>query len=351
MSVVAPQDYVPVSTLKDFNLRQPMQITTLPGHQVKFLQDVKRIRVITKALQAFQPQMVIASGSRSIWLSAIFLPIRNISWVVIGHGTEFGTRSGLAANITRIAANHAHATISVSAYTQSAMHKMGVVKPKSIVIHNGADDQAFYSLPISDVLEFRQKESVADKFVLLTVGNVTQRKGQEVIIRAMPEILKNQPNTVYWMAGLPTEQVSLERLTDELGVSHAIRFWGRVDNDLLLKLYNVCDLFVMTSRQQADGDFEGYGIAVLEAALCGKPALVSDNSGLVEAVKDGITGVVVPQNDSIATSRAIDLLANSPDLLQTMGKQAQLNARENQTWSQVAGRYFHFLQQIYQENI
>ena len=44
-------------------------------------------------------------------------------------------------------------------------------------------------------------------------------------------------------------------------------------------LYNACDLFVMTSRQLSDGDFEGYGIAVIETALCGKAAVVSDNSG------------------------------------------------------------------------
>ena len=349
--VVTPQDYVCKSEVEDFNHGQSIRITTLPRHNVKILQDVKRLVKFTSALRAFKPQMVIASGSRSIWLSALCLPIMNIPWVIVGHGTEFGTRSGLAANITRLLANCANATICVSAYTQSALHEMGVVKPKSIVIHNGADDQAFYPLPISDVIEFRQKESVEDKFVLLTVGNVTQRKGQEVIIRALPEILKKKPNIIYWIAGLPTEKPTLDRLAGKLGVPHAVRFWGRVEIDLLLKLYNACDLFVMTSRQLADGDFEGYGIAVLEAALCGKPALVSDNSGLVEAVENGITGVVVPQDDPVSTSAAILELLRSPKALQILGEQAQLKARNNQTWSQVAERYFHFLQQIYQENL
>jgi phosphatidyl-myo-inositol dimannoside synthase len=351
VSVVTPQDYVSNSEIKNFNEGQSFQITTFPRHQMKFLQDVTRLMTFTSTLSAFEPQMVIASGSRSIWLSALCLPVRNIPWVIIGHGTEFGTCSGLAAKITRHTANRAHGTICVSAYTQHAMRESGVINPQSTVIHNGADDQAFYPLPISDVLEFRQKEAVADKFVLLTVGNVTQRKGQEVVIRALPEILEKHPNTIYWIAGLPTEKPYLERLAGDLCVSHAIRFWGRVDSDLLLKLYNACDFFVMTSRQLADGDFEGYGIAVLEAALCGKPALVSDNSGLVEAVQDGITGVVVPQDDSNSTASAILKLINSPTALRNLGEQAQRNANKNQTWGQVAIRYIHYLRQIYSENL
>jgi phosphatidyl-myo-inositol dimannoside synthase len=124
-----------------------------------------------------------------------------------------------------------------------------------------------------------------------------------------------------------------------------------VESDLLLKLYNACDLFVMTSRQLADGDFEGYGIAVLEAALCGKPALVSDNSGLVEAVQDGITGVVVPQDDSNSTAGAILKLINSPTALRIFRRTSPAQCAQNQTWSQVAIRYIHYLRQIYSENL
>ncbi len=68
---------------------------------------------------------------------------------------------------------------------------------------------------------------------------------------------------------------------------------------------SVADVFVMTSRHANDGDFEGYGIAVIEAALCGTPAVVSDNAGLVEAISPGTTGLTVPPDDPAATSNAI----------------------------------------------
>jgi phosphatidyl-myo-inositol dimannoside synthase len=350
VKVLTPQDYTDPSEVANFNKQQAFEIVTLPAHRPIVVKWIIRLKAFTKTTRTFDPQIVIASGSRAIWLSANLLPIRNYCLVVVAHGTEFGAQSGLAAIITRVSANRAHGIICVSAYTHDAMRKLGVVKPTDFIIHNGADHQTFYPLPETEVVEFRQKEGVADKFVLLTVGNVSKRKGQEVIIRALPKILHSKPNVIYWMVGLPQEQTSLERLAESLGVSHAVRFWGRVDVHQLRSLYNACYLFVMTSRKLADGDFEGYGIAVLEAALCRKPALVSDNSGLAEAVKNGVTGIIVPQNDPDATAEGILSLANAPETLKTLGQQAQLNAIRCQTWDQVVARYLVVVNEIYKKS-
>jgi phosphatidyl-myo-inositol dimannoside synthase len=349
VKVLTPQDYADQSEVTNFNRQQSFEIATLPAHRSIVIKWINRLKNFLKSTHTFDPQIVIASGSRAIWLSASILPIRNYCLVVVAHGTEFGAQSGLAAAITRLSANRAHGIICVSAYTRDAMRKLGVVKPTAFIIHNGADHQTFFQLPETVVVDSRQKEGIADKFILLTVGNVSKRKGQEVIIRALPKILQTKPNVMYWMVGLPQEQTSLERLAEHLGVSHAVRFWGRVDVYQLHSLYNTCDLFVMTSRQLSDGDFEGYGIAVLEAALCGKPALVSDNSGLAEAVQDGITGMIVPQNDPVATAAGILSLANAPENLKTLGKQAQRNAINHQTWDQVIARYRVVIKEIYQE--
>jgi phosphatidylinositol alpha-1,6-mannosyltransferase len=93
-----------------------------------------------------------------------------------------------------------------------------------------------------------------------------------VVIRALPHILKVAPKTHYLMAGLPTLKHELTELARKLGVAEHVHFLGRVDADSLVKYLNCCDVFVMTSRLTKDGDCEGFGIAVVEAALCGKPA-------------------------------------------------------------------------------
>jgi phosphatidylinositol alpha-1,6-mannosyltransferase len=226
------------------------------------------------------------------------------------------------------------------------MQNLGISKPPCTVIHNGADHQQFHQLTEAEIEEFRQQKGADAQFVLLTVGNVSDRKGQEVVIRALPEMTASTPNVVYWMAGLPQEQAKLESIALDLGVSDHIRFWGRMSTETLLQLYNACDLFLMTSRQCEDGDFEGYGIAVIEAALCGKTAVVSDNSGLAEAVQDGVTGLLVPQNDPDQTAQAILRLIKDPELRQKLEIQATENALTHQTWEKVGARYVEVFEEI-----
>jgi phosphatidylinositol alpha-1,6-mannosyltransferase len=171
------------------------------------------------------------------------------------------------------------------------------------------------------------------------VGNVTERKGQEIVIRALPEILAQVPNTHYLIAGLPTRKKELLIIAEELGVADHVHFLGRVENRRLVSLLNCADVFVMTSRSTKDGDFEGFGIAAVEAALCGKPAVVSGDSGLAEAVIDGVTGIVVPQNDEEATADAIVSLLTDGERREEMGGAARKRALAGQTWEQTAKHY------------
>lgn len=346
LHVLSPQDYASDMEISGFNARQPFEMTRLPSRRNKLSQMVTRYKMVRQAIKTFKPDLSVASGSRAVYLSAVITLFRKTPWLVIGHGTEFGARNKLQKALTRIACNQANGIICVSDYTKQVVEALGVNKPPIYIIHNGADQNAFYQLPGDEVTEFRKNTQAAGKFVLLTVGNVSDRKGQEVVIRALPGILRQVPNTVYWMAGLPQNQAVLSALADQLGVSHAIRFWGKVALEHLRALYNACDLFVMTSRQCADGDFEGFGIAVIEAALCGKPAVVSDNSGLAEAVKDNRTGLLVPQNDPVATAQAVIKLALDPSLLSAMGNQAYRQASAHQTWDKVGESYFETIKLI-----
>jgi phosphatidyl-myo-inositol dimannoside synthase len=343
---IAPQDYMSKAVITQFNENQPFEITSLPSSPIKLVQAVKRFFSFLHVVQSFKPDLLIASGERSIWLSGLVLPFLRIPWVIIGHGSEFGAMNTLSTILTRFTANKANAIVCVSQFTQRMMKMMGIKKPQSVIIHNGADHDTFNVLPKEDIIAFRNKESSQGKFIILTVGNVSDRKGQEVVVRALPEIIKERPDVEYWIVGLPQKKAELSALAKELGVENSLRFWGRVETEQLVNLYNACDLFVMTSRQLSDGDVEGYGIAVIEAALCGKPAVVSNNSGLVEAVIDGETGLVVPQNDPKATARAILSLVNARGKLESLAKNAKKNAISHQTWEIISKRYLYLLENI-----
>ena len=346
VQVLTPQDYAAEEEIVTFNRSQPFAVSRFINGKSAFSKALTRIRGFNSTLRHFKPDVVLVSGSRSIWLTAILMTFyREIPWVVVAHGTEFGQMNGLNAWVTKVSANQATALICVSEYTRQAVRALGVNKPPMEVVHNGADEAQYFILEQDKIIELRRALDVEGKFVLLTVGNVSARKGQEVVIRALPAILQQAPQAIYWMAGLPTERDSLQKLARELGVERSIYFLDRVSNQRLLELYNACDLFVMTSRQLENGDFEGYGIAVIEAALCGKAAVVSDNSGLAEAVLDGQTGVLVPQNDPEATAMAIIYLIETPHELTGLSKNAFSKASK-QTWSEVSATYLGVFEQI-----
>ncbi|HMT22209.1 MAG TPA: glycosyltransferase, partial [Promineifilum sp.] len=112
-----------------------------------------------------------------------------------------------------------------------------------VVIRNAADGERFRPGPSPVAL--RQKWNLGDARVLLTVGQVSERKAQDVVIRALPRILAARPDTVYVMAGLPRRQPEFEALAAELGVADRVRFVGLVSDEELPAAYQLADVFVL----------------------------------------------------------------------------------------------------------
>jgi phosphatidylinositol alpha-1,6-mannosyltransferase len=167
-----------------------------------------------------------------------------------------------------------------------------------------------------------------------------------VVIRALPAILREYPELVYIMVGLPTRAQELERLAVDLGVREHVLFAGVVPMDELALFYNLADLFVLVSRRAQDGNVEGYGIVVSEAALCGVPAVVSRGCGLEEAVLEGRTGLLVEPDDPCATAGAVLRLLDDDSLRREMGAVAQCHVQETGTWGQRAAVYDRILKHV-----
>lgn len=274
-----------------------------------------------------------------VWLIALLSPFLRRPWAAIGHGTEFRIGTSPDTRFTNWAFERANAVICVSQFTRDVMLKSGIHARKEFVIPNGADDTRFTRLRDDEIRAFREKHNLTGTRLLVTVGNVTPRKGQDIVIRAMPDILKKHPDAVYAIVGLPTKQEAYTALAVELGVSDHVRFYGRQPFDDVLRFMNAADVFVITSRYTANGDFEGYGIVVVEAAMCGTPSVVAKNSGLVEAVQDGVTGITVNHDDPEDTAKGIVRLLDDDALRHDMGERALQRALSEQTWRGRAVQY------------
>ena len=121
-----------------------------------------------------------------------------------------------------------------------------------------------------------------------------RRKGHDRVIESMPAIIQSLPNAVYLIVGDGPERKRLEQLSSQLGMSEYVVFVGSVQGSgLLNEYYNMCDQFIMISRELPKGDAEGFGIVYLEAASAGIPVIAGNSGGVGEAVLDGVTGLLV----------------------------------------------------------
>lgn len=334
VTVVAAQDYVTEEEAVAFRAAAPYAVVPFAHASSPASRWVDRARRLRRTLRQSRPDVVVATGDRAVWLTAA---LRRRRWVAVGHGGEFGA-AGVRARLSRWAYGRASAVVCVSEFTAGLMDDFGIRPPTTEVILNGADVGDLRSAP-----RLSPEEAPAwltrPGPLLVTVGNVTERKGQEVVVRALPEIVAQHPTAHYVAVGLPTDAPQLRALARSLGVEDHLTFAGRADDATLAATYDRADLFLMTSRSSANGDVEGLGIAVLEAALFGCPAIVSRHGGLPEAVEDGVTGLVVPESDPSATAAAACALLGDPERRAEMGVAAAERARRVASWDGVTAAY------------
>ena len=114
------------------------------------------------------------------------------------------------------------------------------------------------------------------------------RKGQDMVIRALPKLLKRYPDLVYLIVGDGRYRQTLETLVGQAGVGDTVVLTGEVRDVPLQQIYALCDLFVMPSREQLDQcDVEGFGMVYLEANACGKAVIGGRSGGIADAIIDG----------------------------------------------------------------
>jgi len=168
--------------------------------------------------------------------------------------------------------------------------------------------------------------------LILTVGRLVERKGHDVVIRALPGIRRAVGPVRYLIAGAGPEEARLRTLAREVGCADDVVFAGHVDDRDLPLFYAACDVFVMPSRalEQRDG-IEGFGIVFLEAGACGKPVVGGRSGGIADAVLDGITGVLVDPRSVDEVTGALTRLLQDRGEAARMGGEGRRRAEALQT--------------------
>lgn len=171
------------------------------------------------------------------------------------------------------------------------------------------------------------------KQVLISVGRLVHRKGQDKLLEALPQILLTHPDIVLLFVGVGPRQKKLDHLVRNSDLSQYVRFVGRIAYDRLPDYFRLGDLFVMPSRSRLAGlEVEGLGIVYLEASACGIPVLAGASGGAPDAVIDGETGLVVDGTDVNGIAHAINELLDNPSKLIAMGRAGRAWTEERWSW-------------------
>ena len=159
------------------------------------------------------------------------------------------------------------------------------------------------------------------KQVLISVGRLVHRKGQDKLLEAMPNILLQHPDVVLLFVGIGPRKKKLDQLVKKYQLEAYVRFVGRVKYENLPKYFRLGDLFVMPSRSRLAGlEVEGLGIVYLEASASGVAVLAGKSGGAPDAVIVGQTGEIVDGTNSGEIARTINEMLDNPGKLATMGE-------------------------------
>lgn len=247
-------------------------------------------------------------------VAARLLGIRH---VITMHGNDRMTLARRRRIALRWAFRHSHATVAVSEDTRRHLLETMSLPPEQVrTIPNGIPE------PRGDAdgprIEFRLS---ADEVVFISVGNLTERKGHIVLLRALQQV-RDQGCTVPWrliVAGEGPERPRLEAFVQEHDLVSSVLLPGyRAD---VGDLQAVADVMVMPSL------WEGLPLAVLEGMFAGNAILGSDTSGIPEAVRQGVDGLLTPPGDVGALAASLRTLLEDPELRRRMGRNAHERAR------------------------
>jgi phosphatidylinositol alpha-1,6-mannosyltransferase len=202
----------------------------------------------------------------------------------------------------------------------------------------GVDEKHFH--PGIDATDLRERLGIGDRPVIVVVGRLVHRKGQDRLIDALPLIHKALPRAALLICGEGPLRGDFEKRAAELHLTDDVFFAGRVSWEDLPRYLSVGDLFAMPSRNRLGGlEVEGLGIVYLEASACGLPVIAGDSGGAPDAVLEGETGFVVDGNSVIDIStRAIQLLQD-PALRARMGARGRAWVEDKWRWDQIAERH------------
>ena len=315
--------------LRDFGvkvIRDPSKILLPTPRTIRAVKKVIKEEDIKTAF--FGAAAPLALMSRAIRKAGI----SNIVALTHGHEVWWSKVWPFKLAIRFIGNNVDHLTY-LGDYTRSEISKALSLKASHALVKIAPGIDTDHFAPHPGAVELRRSLGLSDKKVIVSVGRLVHRKGQDTLIAALPEILQHHPTAHILMVGEGPYREHLEKLVAKHDVEGAITFIGRVQYSDLPRYLSAGDLFAMPSRSRLAGlEVEGLGIVYLEASSCELPVIAGRSGGAPDAVLEGVTGVTVDGTKPRDIAAAVISLFDNPAASRDMGLAGRKWISSNWRW-------------------
>ena len=320
----------------DQRWQQNFGVQVIRDRSKMLLPTPRVIREVRKVVAKEAPSSLVFGAAAPLAMMGKFLKVPRKIALTHGHEVWWAKVPPFNLAMRLIGDSVDHLTF-LGEYTRSQIAIPLSKKARSAMVQiaPGIDTQVFKPV---DASKLRAELGLTEKEVIVSVGRLVPRKGQDQLIKALPQVLKVRPNAHLLFVGTGSYKKSLEKLIAARALENHVTFTGRVQYEDLTKYICVGDIFAMPSRSRLAGlEVEGLGIVYLEASACALPVLGGDSGGAPDAVLPGVTGVVVNGKDVDAIAKGLIQLLESDR--SAMGQAGRDWAVAQWDWSHWANKF------------
>jgi phosphatidylinositol alpha-1,6-mannosyltransferase len=325
---------------REFDANQPFEVVRHPTSLMLPVPSVTR-RAVAIA-QARQAEAVVFGATAPLGLITPALRRAGVQRAVaITHGHEAGWAAlpGARTLLRRIGDDTDVVTY-LGEYFRVRLS--GALSPAAAArmtrLHPGVDAARFAADPRAGQA-IRQRHDLTNRPVVVCVSRLVRRKGQDMLLKAWPGVLKKVPDAALLIVGGGPYSAHLHSLSERKGLTPSVRFTGPVPAAELSAHYAAGDIFAMPCRTRRGGlDVEGLGIVYLEASATGLPVVGGDSGGAPDAILEGESGYVVPGRDVGALTERLVALLSDPATARAMGEKGRAWVERDWSWDLAASR-------------
>lgn len=323
-------------------------------HGVHVIRDQSRILLPTPRVMREVSRVISREEVTHLWFGAAaplalifpFLKRKHphVKGIALTHGHEvWWAKIPPFSLLLRFLAHHLDRIGYLAEYTKREISKglRKIDEKKLVQISPGIDIDHF--TPVTDskvVSDLKERLGLQGKRIIISVGRLVHRKGQDRLIEALPAIRAEFPNAHLLLIGEGPYRQHLEGLVKRFGVADAVSFLGRLQWHQLPIHLSMAELFAMPARDRLGGfEVEGLGIVYLEASSCALPVVVGRSGGAPDALIDGETGILVDGNDPAAVAQACMTILRDPIRAKQMGQRGREWVIAQWNWDHWAAKF------------